>query len=474
MRRGGPSLLAVLALAGIALAAPARLAAGSPNNRLTVSISDRLRHESVDWFGNGSRYGFAANQLRLNLRLALPHLELGVEAQHTLLSGLPAGASGGPGAAYFAAGGETDQGEAFLRQVFLTARGGDFAATLGRFDYAEGLEAVAADPALGWLRRSRVAERLVGPFGWSHVGRSFQGARLVFDRPATNVTAVVARPTAGGFLLHAGDPLADVGFGLLAWTVRPPAESGAAAGEARAFALFYEDARPLAKVDNRPSAERAADRTAIRLQTAGGHAAAVVAAGAAHVDLLLWGTVQDGEWGRLDHRAWAFATEGGVQWRGSRWTPWLRAGWNLSSGDRDAGDDRHGTFFQMLPTARIYAQFPFYNLMNLDDRFVQLVLAPRPGWTARLDLHALRLAEPADLWYAGAGATTPGGFGVTGLPSGGERDLATVADLALAARLDPHWSVQAYVARARGGAALARSFPLDRATYAYLEVLFRY
>ena len=96
------------------------------------------------------------------------------------------------------------------------------------------------------------------------------------------------------------------------------------------------------------------------------------------------------------------------------WSPWLRAGYDQSSGDDDPSDGEHHTFFQVLPTARRYAQFPFFNLMNTQDTFVQMIVKPHPRATLRTDWHWLRLTEKKDLWYAGGGATNDDVFGFFG------------------------------------------------------------
>ena len=62
-------------------------------------------------------------------------------------------------------------------------------------------------------------------------------------------------------------------------------------------------------------------------------------------------------------------------------------------GDNNPNDGQHGTFFQVLPTPRIYARFPFYNLMNNQDAFAEVVLRPHPKWTIRSDAHFLRLGN---------------------------------------------------------------------------------
>ena len=122
----------------------------------------------------------------------------------------------------------------------------------------------------------------------------------------------------------------------------------------------------------------------------------------AKADVLLWGGLQTGAWGNQDHRAYGFAAEAGYQLKNVKWQPWLRAGYWRGSGDDDPADGDHKTFFQVLPTPRQYARFPFYNLMNNEDIFAQLILKPTSKLTLRTEAHRLRLSDSADLWYSRA------------------------------------------------------------------------
>jgi hypothetical protein len=475
----------VAVLLGAACAVPA---AADWREHLTFTLSDRLRGESVDWFEpppesgppGAGRYSFLGNQLRAGLRLTFPHVQLTLEAQDTRLADLPEDASLrapagnlGPGAAYFAHTRSADQGETFLKQAMLTFRRSGLSFSLGRFEYSDGLESLAADPTLAWLERSRLAERLVGPYGYTHVTRSFDGLRVAYDRPGWNATAFASRPSHGGFEVSANREIAEIGLASLALTAKQL--PGAPPTDLRLFYLFYEDRRddPV-KVDNRPLPLRTADRGAIRVQTWGGHAATAVETGAGIADGLVWTALQTGSWGALDHRAWAYAVEAGYQLTGVFSSPWLRAGWNRSSGDGEPGDGDHETFFQVLPTARIYAQFPFFNLMNNDDRFVQLIVKPHTRVTVRSDYHWLRLTEGRDLWYSGGGATNDDVFGFTGIPAAGARDLARLVDLGITVQLPRKLTAYAYYGRAFGGAAVRSTFAGEDASYGYLELSYRY
>jgi hypothetical protein len=83
----------------------------------------------------------------------------------------------------------------------------------------------------------------------------------------------------------------------------------------------------------------------------------------------------------------------------------LRGGWTWASGDDSSSDALHGTFFQMLPTVRRYAQSAIYSQMNHTDHFVQALVRPVPPLGIRTDFHRIGLATSRDHWYFGSGAT---------------------------------------------------------------------
>jgi hypothetical protein len=478
------------ALALVVMAGGARGDDGGPGwrDRVSLTASERVRGEFVSWFEpppgtaapGAERYAFFASQLRVGARVLLPHAELALELQDTRLTGLPDDASLpppqgslGPGALYFLHTHDTTQGEPFLKQGFLTLRRGGLAATVGRFEYRDGLETVPADPTLAAVKRTRVAERLVGPFDFTHVTRSLDGLRVAFDRPAWNATALAVHPTHGGFEVSANREIGDVSLAGLALTLKrlpaaPPAD-------VRVFYLYYQDDRdaPL-KVDNRPLAARARDHGSITIHTVGAHALTAIDAGPGTVDLLAWGAGQAGDWGVLRHAAWAFALEGGYQLPRLPAAPWLRAGYDRSSGDADPADRTHGTFFQVLPTARTYAQLPFFNLMNVADAFAELLLRPHERVTLRSDYHYLTLGEGRDLWYAGGGADDDDLFGYAGAPARGRRDLAHLVDLSATVAVHPRAAVQAYYGHAFGGGVVRQTFAGTEADYGFLELTLRY
>ncbi|HKG91613.1 MAG TPA: hypothetical protein VKA84_06980 [Gemmatimonadaceae bacterium] len=453
----------------------------------------RVRPELWDWFraaddrGPG-RYAFVGVHARAGLAQQRARWGWRAELAAPALLALPDDANEGAprgqlglGGSYAVANGVTFGGgrrslaRVFLKQGFVRVgappKDGGHALRLGRWEFSDGAEVAPASQTVAAVKRDRVSQRLIGPFGWSHVGRSFDGGHYSFDRGGRNVTALLARPTQGAFDANGWDEL-DVTLGYASLTL--PTNGRRLAGDVRLFAAYYDDARGVLKTDNRPLAQRQGDDRRLAVATAGGHWVQTVRTGAGEADVLLWGALQGGDWGRLSHRAHAAAAEAGLQPAAAALAPlhpWVRAGWYRASGDGDAADDRHGTFFTMLPTPRIYARFPFFTPMNVEDAFASLLLRPRSTVTARFDARRLRLAERADLWYAGGGAFEHGSFGYAGRPSNGARPLAALWDLSVDWRLTTRWTLGAYAARADGGAVVERIFPgRGRAHFGYAEL----
>lgn len=411
---------------------------------VTFSGSIRARFESWDWFEAGAAnndYNFGAATLRLSLGQQKESFEWQVEGAFPLLINLPDDAIAplpqgqlGLGASYFAANGRRDAG-AFIKQGFIRFKGigGDKGSSLklGRFEFNDGTEITPADASLAVIKRDHISQRLIGTFGFTHVGRSFDGAQYSRNTKSGAFTFVAARPTEGVFQLRGWDEL-DVDFYYGAYT--RPIKTEDTESDLRFFALHYHDGRRVLKTDNRPQAQRAADGDKIRVTTVGGHYITTFKAGAGKMDALVWGAGQFGDWGDLNHRAAAIAVEGGYQFGGriaDKIKPWIRAGYFRSSGDGDPADGAHNTFFQILPTPRVYARFPFYNLMNNEDVFAQLRLKPHAKLSLRADAHYLRLSNAKDLWYVGGGAFQRQTFGYIGRPSNGNKALGAMIDLSV-------------------------------------------
>lgn len=487
-RSKGLRLLTLASLCGVLLGAGPSWASLATIERdwgsVVFALDSRLRFEALDWFDPGeadssadASQTFGASRVRLRTSVLTRQAEFVLELQDTRIFGLsrnsiaaaPAGALG-PGGVYFANTRQTDQGEVLVNLFFARWRRRGFAIAIGRQLYASGSESGTLHPRLARLKGMRVSQRLIGPFGFTHVGRSFDGVVASFDRPSWNATSFALRPRHGGFEISGNRQIEDITLvGASLGLKRFPRVN--APVDAALFWIYYQDQRnsPL-KTDNRDRSRRRADEKSLRIHSFGGHTLALLERPRGDIDLMAWGVGQVGDWGEQRHRGWAWALEAGWQPRRWQWQPWFRVGWNRSSGDDDPDDDRHRTMFQMLPTARIYARFPFFNLMNNDDVFLQLLLSPHDRIDLRMDWHRLRLTESSDLWYAGGGATNDDVFGFSGIPTGGNRDLGDLLDLSVSWSLASEWNLSLYAGQVFGGAAVSTAFADRDGSYGFLEV----
>jgi hypothetical protein len=475
-----PAALFVCGAALAQTAAPS-LTLGS----VTVAGSLRERVEFWDWFqGDGDNdYAFSGFIGRISFSQSKPNYDWQLELAAPVLLGLPenaiaSGAQGqmGLGASYFAANdANRNAGMVFAKQGFIRLKFRDgHSVRFGRFEFIDGAEVAPKDATLAAVKRDRIAHRLLGNFGFSHVGRSFDGAQYTVAGSKLNFTALATRPTRGVFQVDGwGDLNTNVYYGAL--TGQLPGNTSA--GEWRIFGLGYSDYRDgVLKTDNRSTAVRNADVGHINIGTFGGHYLHTVATKVGSFDALGWLALQAGSWGNLRHRAGAFAAEAGWQPAGiPHLKPWLRGGYNYGSGDKNPNDGDHGTFFQVLPTPRIYARMPFFNMMNNRDAFGELILHPAKALTIRGDVHWLRLAQSNDLWYSGGGEYQPWTFGYTGRPSNGQSGLATLFDVSADYNMNAHLALSAYFGHANGKLVIQSIYPAGKnGNFGYLEATYKF
>ena len=440
---------------------------------ITVQGSVRTRVYGWDWFQDPSyenTYAYPGTLIRLSFSQQRNGFDWNFELGAPVLLGLPKGAVApspqgqlGLGANYLAAN-HNNQYTAmvFPKQAYIRFRnlGGSEGESLqvGRFEFLDGSEVTPRNATLATLKKDRIVQRLIGNFGFSDVERSFDGFHYVYSRPTLNFTALGAIPTRGVFQTDGWGWL-HTGF-LYTSLTGQVAPQGGNAGEWRVFGIYYDDWRHVLKTDNRSTALRQKDMGNIRLWTLGGHYLQTIDSPAGPLDFMSWSAFQTGSWGALADRAGVFVGEAGVQPKVLKaLRPWLRAGYLYGSGDGNAVDNKHGTFFQLLPTPRPYARFPFFNMMNNEDGFAELELRPSSIVAVRSDIHTLRLSSAGDLWYSGGGAFQPWTFGYTGRPSGGARSLATLYDSSVDFRVSRRASMGFYYGYAEGKSVIRHIYP---------------
>ncbi len=465
----------------MASAAPAQAPAPLKLGTVTVQGSVRSRLEAWNWFEPDSgdpSYAFLGMLARLGFSRNHKTLDWQIEFAAPILLGLPDNATApgsqgelGLGATYFNANKRNrNAAMIFPKQVFMRFKGlmGDprHNLRLGRFDFADGSELAPKNATLATIKRDRITMRLIGPFNFTHVFRGFDGFHWTYDEPGANFTFVGAVPTRGVFQVD-GWGWNKVAFAYGAYT--KSWGRGRHAVDTRVFGMLYDDWRPINKTDNR-SLIRRTDTGEIRTMTFGAHSLHAFETSSGVADLLLWGAVQAGRWGSLDHRAHAFAIEAGFQPKiAPKLKPWFRGGFYDGSGDKDPADSKHGTFFQMLPTPRFFARFPFFNMMNNRDINGFVILRPHAKLTLSSEFHALSLSNRNDLWYLGGGAFQPRAFGFAGRNAGGRGPLANLWDTNAEIRLRPNITVNAFIGYAQARAAAKFVYP--RSTHGALGLL---
>lgn len=447
----------------------------------------RSRLENWDAFSGteAGRYTYSGNFVRLTFSQSFKRYDWSVEIAAPVLLNLPEdgvlpapqGALGQGPTYYQNNHNRRNTGMVFPKQAFIRIKGlfGDDKQNVrfGRFEFVDGSEATPKNATLAAVKRDRINQRIVGPFGFTHVMRSFDGLHYSAAHGNMNFAFVGALPTRGVFQVDGWGPLR-VGFGYLSATGQLPGKKQY--GEWRLLGMYYHDWRNLAQIDNRTAAARALDRRNLRIGTMGGHYLHAWDTPSGTVNFMTWAMSQFGRWGRLDHRAGAIAIEGGWQPKIlPKLKPWFQAGGYRGSGDGDSTNTTHSTFFQMLPTARPYARFPFFNLMNNEDDFVSMILRPHKAITTRTDIRSIRLNKSQDLWYQGGGAFQPWSFGFPGRPSGGARSVATLFDTSVDVTVNRYVGLTVYYGYAIGKSVITNIYSRGKNGHlGFLEMNYRF
>ena len=462
------------------------VAAAQDSPQVTATISNITRVESWSYFQpapdklppdtpvGDPDYTYFGDRAELGVRVDGRRFDLSGAFNYVRIENLPTNAIGpgglGPGAFYFAAtGGVRYSYQLYLGELTARIKSADrrTSFTIGRMPFSSGGEHVNPQSHLELVKQERLHSRLIGNFEWSYYQRRFDGARFDHDRERWQLTAAAFVPTQGGF--EESTNLSMPKIQVIDTAVTRKGDDR----EYQAFGYLYRDRRESkAVVDNSGSEDLPVDVT---IATFGGSYASVNFPGTDPTDLVVWGAVQTGDWYGRNHLAASLAVELGHRWPLAPLKPWLRGGYLWASGDGDGADERHGTFFQMLPSSRKYALSSVYAQMNLRDVFAQLLIEPR-RFKARIEVHALHLASGADLWYQGSGATASKGrfFGFSGRAARGATALGTVLEGAVDVPIRKHWSINGYAGMMSAGNVVANWFTNKRLTMWSVENVIRF
>lgn len=283
-------------------------------------------------------------------------------------------------------------------------------------------------------------ERLVGAFGWSNIGRSFDAVRLVWSAERWKLDAFAGRTVSRGRTSASQDLFGAYGSIL----------EGRPASRVEAYLLWLRDR--LARAGELPGA--GVGRTSI--WTAGGRVHGGVGGWSYGLELAL----QRGDRATDAHEAWAFASRAGYEFR-SRLAPYLGVGFDAASGDGNAVDGESREFDNLFPTNHIfYGSMDYVGWRNVKDAYLRFRIEPKEKVLIQADLHDFALEDPAGRWSDAGGVTL-----VPGVPGGGAgSDLGRELDLTVRVSFGD-WALQGGVSRFFAG-----EFPERAAAFVPTEV----
>lgn len=428
---------------------------GSTFAQIDVQGDVRFKIDSWQWFrtpGYDDEYTIYSNLMRVRFTGAMnPKMNWLLEIGQAAVGGLPNNANApspqgglGPGATFKSVNGD-NKSSLFIKQAHIDWNINSWHLRVGRTDFTDGTEANMKDANLAWVRQNRIAQRLLGRNGDSLTQRMYDGILLQQRSGRNAYTLFLVHPVQGSNELDVTHALTRVNVGYFAYT--QVNENARQSNALRVLGQYYQDTRPIAKADNSGGLSGVGD---INIYTLGADWTQVWKNSSGKTDLLLRAAIQTGDWGQHDHSAFTYALEAGHQFP-QGWKPWLRAGFVSGSGDKNATDNKHETYFPGLPGGRIVAGTPFYNQMNLDDAFFSVMVFPAPKWNLRVEFHHLRTNRGSDLWYSGTGAFNNSSFGVSGRPTNSNRELAQVVDLNLNYKFNDRLQLNVYKSWVKGG-----------------------
>ena len=261
-------------------------------------------------------------------------------------------------------------------------------------------------------------QRLVGPFGWDTVGRTFDGARMTVDwsnRWATDLFAARLVEVRRGTPHRVGNQ--DL-YGM--YTRFAPQRTE----RVEFYALYLHDG-----LRSRGELPTGAFRLT-GIYTFGGRVSRPAAKGFRYDIEHAW---QFGERGDDRHRAAALAAQAGYTFD-RKFSPLVSFEYDFATGDRNPADGRSGEFHNLFPTNHyFYGHADLVGWRNMHDLRATLAAQLRPKVRVQVDYHRFLLASRRGQWSSAGGQTL--GFDPTG---GSGRDLGQEVDLMVRIPLSSH------------------------------------
>lgn len=253
------------------------------------------------------------------------------------------------------------------------------------------------------------AQRLISPFDWGNLRRTFDGVKVFADLEHWRLDAFAVRPVLGDRRnLDDEDENVDFYGFYSTW-------KGTKALSADIYFLLLKNNNLLTNSNMRVGRQT--------VYTPG---------------VRLWGrqgswdyeTELAGQFGTFAGdtiRAWMASAGGGYTFVDADWTPRLGLLYEYASGDRDPTDGIHGSFNQHYPLSHAWLGYlDLFGRSNIHDIKVQLKVKPTEKVTSWVDFHTFFADQERDALYsAGGGRTRRAAGGAGSHKFGHELDFVT-------------------------------------------------
>ncbi len=407
---------AVVALAmGGLLTAAARTQAALDAQRITVGGEVRERYEfrsNADFDrSKGDTLSFVGSRIRLSVGYeAAPDLLFFLQMQDSRLFGGESTTA-------------SNEKNLDLHQGYLTMKNlGPLTLTLGRQELAFG------------------DHRLVGNFGWSNIGRSFDGLRLAYTAGSWRMDVWGTSTKQYGTNVGADpDPTKESGDSQQFYGIYTAVKAASFSIEPYLFYLL-DTGNPSGTAITDPAA-RGQNRVTAGLRVDGKIAEDAVDL-TGEVAYQTGSMKARGTTPKSDISASAFAVKTGYTMPVTM-KPRIGIEYDRASGDDDPSDDKFKTFENLFPTNHPhYGYMDYVGWRNMQDLRVSLGAKPTEVSGVSLDYHRFQLIEKADHWYRASGAifmTTP--------PGNSETDLGQELDVVASTVIKERFRLEAGYAR---------------------------
>ncbi len=112
---------------------------------------------------------------------------------------------------------------------------------------------------------------------------------------------------------------------------------------------------------------------------------------------------QFGKFGSGNISAWTLASNTGYTWSDLSWRPRLALSTNIASGDKDAGDNRLGTFNALFPRGNYFSQAAVLGPRNFYNINPSISVTPAPDWSLSAELNFFWRLQKQDGVYGPGG-----------------------------------------------------------------------